>query len=309
MAPEYRSNMQLSTVGMKNNACLRVRSIRRVSKGFTLVELLVVIAIILMLVALLMPSLAHIRETAKNTKCVSNLRQITQVTLLYAADNDGFAPYSDIVVANVVKDETDPYFTPRSRTTGDPTYHKDYPQNKWLAEYFDKGALGKMNSVGYCPKGGRLGEVGANPVNGGKSYGNMSYGLNPDLFEDWDFANEHSDKDRVPLTMVSNPATRAFWLDGTKSKLWPKEANMSGRHFSKSKEVSNGIGPVIGPYTVYQYHGRCNVSFLDNHISSLRVPDELPHYSCRFWRLDSNAGIAKCPAKRGGALCDKAVQY
>src|SRR6266542_4881469 len=56
--------------------------------GFTLIELLVVIAIIAILAAILFPVFAQARESARQTTCLSHLKQIAMANLMYAQDYD-----------------------------------------------------------------------------------------------------------------------------------------------------------------------------------------------------------------------------
>lgn len=70
----------------------------RSRKGFTLIELLVVIAIIAILAAILFPVFARAREKARQTSCLSNLKQLGLGMLMYAQDYDECTPvaYSGI---------------------------------------------------------------------------------------------------------------------------------------------------------------------------------------------------------------------
>lgn len=60
------------------------------SSAFTIVELLTVIAIIGVLAAILIPTVGRVRDNARNSHSISNLRQIGLTNQLYAQENQGY---------------------------------------------------------------------------------------------------------------------------------------------------------------------------------------------------------------------------
>lgn len=82
---------------VKRLLLLRQRNYRRShlrfdDHGFTLIEVLVVVAIIALLVAILLPSLSRVRAQARNTQCLSNLRQHGYAMNTFAVVNKGVVP-------------------------------------------------------------------------------------------------------------------------------------------------------------------------------------------------------------------------
>ena len=66
----------------------------RPRRAFTLIELLVVIAIIAILAAILFPVFAQARESARQTACLSNLKQMSLAVSMYVTDNELYPVYS-----------------------------------------------------------------------------------------------------------------------------------------------------------------------------------------------------------------------
>jgi len=75
---------------------------RSPSHAFTLIELLVVIAIIAILAAILFPVFSQVRESARTTSCLSNIKQVGLAQLQYTQDSD------EIIVPSNTAKNTDP---------------------------------------------------------------------------------------------------------------------------------------------------------------------------------------------------------
>lgn len=76
---------------MDNTPGRSCRAFARV-RAFTLIEMLVVIAIIGILTAILLPVFLGVRERARRTTCLSNIRQIDLALTAYTQDYEGFFP-------------------------------------------------------------------------------------------------------------------------------------------------------------------------------------------------------------------------
>ncbi len=100
--------------------------------GFTLIELLVVIAIIAILAAILFPVFAKAREKARQTTCLSNMKQIALSMTMYAQDSDEIFPPGRYYGPNVpVAQAWDDYIAPYAVKSG-ARYYGDKVSNAYL---------------------------------------------------------------------------------------------------------------------------------------------------------------------------------
>ncbi len=103
-------------------------------QGFTLIELLVVIAIIALLAAILFPVFAKAREKARQTTCLSNMKQLGVAVTMYTQDYDetqmGYVNSS----SNYWPQELSPYVKARA---------------VWLCPDFSQGLGTSLNSSTY----------------------------------------------------------------------------------------------------------------------------------------------------------------
>jgi prepilin-type N-terminal cleavage/methylation domain-containing protein len=86
-----RLNDNLRAADTKNRRPIKKEMIMK-KRAFTLIELLVVISIIAVLMSIMMPALQKARNSAKKIICSSNIKNLSQSTLLYVEDNDKHFP-------------------------------------------------------------------------------------------------------------------------------------------------------------------------------------------------------------------------
>lgn len=97
--------------------------------GFTLIELLTVIAIIGILAAILIPVVGAVRENARKSQCMSNMRQVALACLMYESEN-GVLPGPSFMRVRSVDDQP-----------------RDNREINWIIESY----VGPRSEVFNCP--------------------------------------------------------------------------------------------------------------------------------------------------------------
>jgi len=221
--------------------------------GFTLIELLVVIAIIAILAAMLFPTFARARESARASTCLSNLKQIALATLLYAQDYDERFPLAE--------------------------YWGEYPVKQYWFGYrlgpgqFDtsRGLLQpylKTDEIQRCPS--FVGRIYLGNTTGyGYNYGYVggSWGLwGPD-----EWATLADTFPGVPATLadLENPSQTIMFADA-QVYFDPTTFALTDYPWETPFISSPKLGGVR-PYqdVGYRHFGKANIAFCDGHVKAL----------------------------------------
>ncbi len=237
-------------------------------KGFTLVELLVVIAIIALLMGILMPALARVRQIAFRMVCGTNLSGIGKAMLIYANDYEDELPRAG-----------------GRQSVWAPTIANWMAPNRYQAYGVNTDGSGGQASITSCfyllvkyaevtPKSfickGDSGATEFQPAQSGA--GNM------ELIELWDFGDTptehcsysmHLPFGKFALTTSSDPGM-AVCADRNPYFPSPFNTAKTWSSFNPTNKTRDHINQYGNAYQ-HQNEGQ-NVLFLDSHVSFEKTP-------------------------------------
>jgi prepilin-type N-terminal cleavage/methylation domain-containing protein/prepilin-type processing-associated H-X9-DG protein len=214
--------------------------------GFTLVELLVVISIIAMLLAILMPSLAKVRNAGRAVVCGSQLRQLQIAAQMYSRDNKdrilpGYQP-NGVYCWQLLN----PYMpTNLWVSSGDGTNrHVTMRCPGFVSKYAGKASLNWWGSVGY----------------GTNLHFNSASGIpgNADKVTGENFKNP------AKLGQIKRTASTVQFYDNDSIK-----SNSAAGGYCDSYSGASRGAPHF--YSLWKAHGdQFNVVMFDNHVERVR---------------------------------------
>jgi prepilin-type N-terminal cleavage/methylation domain-containing protein/prepilin-type processing-associated H-X9-DG protein len=237
-------------------------------RGFTLVELLVTITIIVVLASIGMMTFSRVRESARSSVCMANLRQIGSATLLYAGEHSSALPFS------VSGDPSDPS-SHSSIWQSDLDSYLPYPQGN------ANGGQGDLNvpaavSPWHCPSADAMRKwSGAEP----------DYGC---LERPQDGAGRKGVFARnawgthlpaVRLASISSPERCMMVADacttrGVRDGTWTLSGSLNVSSLNISASVpSSGLAPRHGYDGKDSRSGKFNAVFCDGHVESISYGD------------------------------------
>ena len=226
---------------------------RRYIKGFSMVELLVVVAIIGTLASLVISSYGGILRKAKETKCISNLRQVGSGLMLYVSENDGTFPRATI-----------------KKNTPDNPLNADLMWSKLLGPYLPlqtTSLTAPQNRVFVCPA--------ANYDGYANSEISTTYASSSTLYA-FDTATTLGSATSGPgrkLSTVEKPSQTIVVTEGKLAVGATSPACSSTVRWDQAATDLGQGAPADAIYLDYRHGNKMNVVYGDGHIGTLLFKD------------------------------------
>jgi len=219
----------------------------RTERAFTLIELLVVIAIIAILAAILFPVFAQAREKARQTSCISNMKQIGTAALMYAQDYDERLPrnwYGDLGMeaTTAIGDALDRY--------------------KWMDAI---QPYVKNTGIFVCPSAADLVYVPRTALRSGEEtrrYGGYAYNR---AYGDFDVEADITPAGKL-MAQLEIPADTVWFAETLGGG--PYDFDFRWPDVASNPVVINSSPRRLGVYIVERHHRRTDVLWCDGHVKA-----------------------------------------
>jgi len=221
------------------------------SRGFTLIELLVVIAIIALLMAILMPALARVKQQAKTIACRANLKQWTLYFSMYTEDHEGYF-MAGIPSIYEWQNALRPYYKNDHKIRCCPTAMKPlYDENGQLAPQWNVfSAWGIFKGPGCAPEG----DWG--------SYGINEWVANPPPQYETVYAGKFETVNNWRTPNVNGAGYVPLFMDALRFDVFPRDTDAPpethDEHWGGMQNLEN-----MRRVCINRHDGFINMAFLD----------------------------------------------
>jgi prepilin-type N-terminal cleavage/methylation domain-containing protein/prepilin-type processing-associated H-X9-DG protein len=211
----------------------------RPRSAFTLIELLVVIAIIAILAAILFPVFAQAREKARQSTCLSNLKQLTLGGTMYSQDwDESYMDYG--VISN------------------------GFLWNVAFEAYI------KNKGVHLCPNAPKY-LAAPNAVGGGfgtvdSAWSGWQY-VGSYAYNGWLYCNSQPGS-VCSLAQVKEPTSTMFLADSIWVDTWPTNGDAS---CPGSINLTTGVNNGMGRLCIKRHSGGVTMSYADGHVKWVKL--------------------------------------